>query len=60
MIITLETYLELKEELIGFCIECGEENSMVEPDGRKLICECCGRPAVFGLEELLQMGMLVE
>lgn len=56
--VPLEVYEELAEELVGFCIECGEQHDMVDPDGRELPCESCGRPAVFGLEELLIMGLV--
>ena len=42
----------------GFCLACGAETSMCEPDGRKLICESCGKPKVYGLEELVLMGLL--
>jgi hypothetical protein len=37
----------------GFCVECGEEAYNVEPDARKFTCESCGKPAVYGAEELL-------
>lgn len=42
----------------GFCLACGEECSGVEPDARKYTCEGCGQPRVYGLEELLMMGIL--
>lgn len=37
----------------GFCIFCGEEADSVEPDARAYKCECCGKPGVYGAEELL-------
>ena len=37
----------------GFCISCGAEAYGVEPDARKYVCECCGKRAVYGAEELL-------
>ena len=37
----------------GFCIACGEDAEGVEPDARKYECECCGKRAVYGAEELL-------
>lgn len=37
----------------GICIACGNEQTGCEPDGRKLVCEACGRHAVHGAEELL-------
>jgi hypothetical protein len=37
----------------GLCVECGNEQTGVEPDARKYECEACGEPAVYGAEELL-------
>jgi len=36
----------------GFCLECGQEASDVEPDARRYECESCGSFTVFGAEEL--------
>lgn len=45
-------------EYLGICIACGFEQEGVEPDARKYTCEECGKPAVYGAEELmLEMGM---
>jgi hypothetical protein len=41
------------DEMIGFCLGCGEENSPVEPDARRYTCESCGEPKVYGAEEIL-------
>lgn len=41
----------------GMCIACGSETSGVEPDARKYTCETCGEACVYGLEELLLMGI---
>jgi hypothetical protein len=43
---------------MGFCLSCGEEAFGVEPDARRYTCDCCGKPMVYGLEELLLMGIL--
>ncbi len=43
----------------GFCLNCGESAYGVEPDARRYPCESCGQPKVYGLEELLMMGLLV-
>lgn len=56
--ITLEEYHELREEMIGVCINCGWQQDCVEPDGRKVPCEECGELSVFGVEELLIMGQV--
>lgn len=42
-----------EDDGVGFCLECGEEASGVEPDARCYECECCSKKAVFGAEELL-------
>lgn len=57
--ITPERILEAaKRELVsldnpGLCLACGEEAESVEPDARRLKCECCDERAVYGAEELL-------
>lgn len=39
----------------GFCLECGEETSHVEPDAEQCRCEWCGAAAVYGAEQLALM-----
>jgi predicted RNA-binding Zn-ribbon protein involved in translation (DUF1610 family) len=41
----------------GLCIACGVEASNVEPDARQYVCETCGENKVYGLEELVVMGI---
>ena len=43
----------------GFCLACGKDAHGVEPDARRYTCESCKAPKVYGLEELLLMGLLV-
>ena len=43
-------------ENMGMCIACGEFCDNVEPDARRYECYFCGRPKVFGLEELFLIG----
>jgi len=43
----------------GFCLACGAEAEGVEPDARRYTCESCDATKVYGLEELLIMGLLV-
>lgn len=38
---------------VGFCKECGDEVTGVEPDARGYHCESCGAMAVYGAEEML-------
>lgn len=40
----------------GFCRACGTHVYGVEPDARGYTCEGCGKPEVYGAEELLLMG----
>jgi hypothetical protein len=42
-------------EKIGFCLACGAKQEGVHPDARRVACESCGKPKVFGAEELLMM-----
>jgi hypothetical protein len=45
-----------EDACIGFCRACGADHwGSVEPDARNYVCESCGRPEVFGAEELLLM-----
>ncbi len=58
--LTLEEYLEYREDYIGVCLECGGIQEHVEPDTRYRPCDSeeCGALQVFGAEELLIMGMV--
>ncbi len=55
--LTMAQVLEAVEadDCRGFCLACGAEAYNVEPDARKRTCETCGRPHVYGAEELLLM-----
>jgi len=53
------TEAEYREaDMSGFCLACGEAADGVEPDARRYPCEACGALKVYGLEELLVMGLL--
>ena len=41
----------------GYCLACGRSAGGVEPDARKYTCESCGKPNVYGAEELLLLGI---
>lgn len=43
---------------LGGCIACGEQQGGCEPDAENYKCESCSEFKVFGLEQLLLMGML--
>jgi hypothetical protein len=45
------------DDNLGFCLACGAEAYGVEPDARRYTCESCGKPRVYGAEELLLMGV---
>ena len=45
-------------EYAGFCLACGNEQGNCEPDARRYQCEDCRAMKVYGLEELLMMGLL--
>jgi hypothetical protein len=40
----------------GLYIACGADTEDVEPDAAPSICECCGRPAVYGVERIAIMA----
>jgi hypothetical protein len=43
---------------VGFCLACGHDQLGCEPDARKYQCENCDAPKVYGLEELVMMGLV--
>lgn len=40
----------------GLCVACGADADSVEPDAAKYSCDCCGRPAVYGVELIAIMA----
>jgi predicted amidophosphoribosyltransferase len=36
----------------GICLSCGAESDNIEPDAIGYTCEQCGKPTVYGAEEL--------
>jgi predicted RNA-binding Zn-ribbon protein involved in translation (DUF1610 family) len=53
--ISLERVMEAirADDDVGFCIACGAKVYGIEPDARKYSCEECGKPQVYGAQELL-------
>ena len=45
------------DEMVGWCISCGEQHDCIEPDARGYTCEACGKPTVYGAEEILIGGL---
>jgi len=43
----------MEESNTGFCMECADEASGVEPDACEYLCENCGKQSVYGAEEIL-------
>lgn len=41
----------------GFCIACGHTAYGVEPDARRYTCQHCQESHVYGIEELVMMGL---
>ena len=56
LVFSLEEIQNADENMFGFCLGCGSENSEVEPDARKYECESCGEKRVYGAQEVLLMG----
>lgn len=52
------TYADMSVNYGGYCTACGDEAYGVEPDARRYKCESCGERAVYGIEELLVMGLI--
>jgi len=36
----------------GFCVACGADAWGVEPDAERYECDDCGKPAVYGAEQI--------
>jgi hypothetical protein len=58
---TEEEYQSCVDQSLGFCLQCGEEHSQIEPDAEGYDCQFydCGCPEVMGIENLLVEGRLV-
>ena len=50
-------YFELQDNG-GICLGCDAIQSQVEPDARRVTCQSCGKPFVYGAAQLLLMGRL--
>lgn len=57
---TLQEIEEAAELMQGFCIACGAVRECCEPDARRYDCEECGERHVYGAEEFMLMGLVVE
>jgi len=43
---------------VGFCLHCGAMKVGVEPDAENYECDRCRRRKVYGLEQLLMLGLI--
>jgi hypothetical protein len=41
----------------GFCLSCGNSQTGCEPDARRYNCENCNEAKVYGVDELVMMGL---
>lgn len=44
---------------LGFCLACGNEVYGVEPDAERYPCGSCDQHKVYGLEQLMLMGLMI-
>lgn len=57
-VMTEREYIQADNDSQGFCLACGADAYGVEPDARQYECEACGSPKVYGIPELLMMGLV--
>lgn len=55
---TEDEYQEYEEGMVGLCLSCGEENQGCESDARSYSCGSCNEREVYGVPELLIMGLV--
>ena len=58
-VLSESTYHRAEDDMTGFCLACGPTQGGCEPDARKYQCESCEAPKVYGIPELLIMGLAV-
>ena len=57
--LTESSYLELDREYCGVCIGCMHvRDGNTEPDAREYPCDECGKDRVYGIQELMIMGLI--
>ena len=56
-ILSERQYHNAENEYKGFCLACGKTRGECEPDARKYECPHCKQPKVYGIPELLMMGL---
>ena len=56
--LTEQQFFNASENYTGFCLACGKTQGETEPDARKYTCNGCNKPKVYGLEELMIIGLI--
>ena len=49
-----------RDNNIGLCVECGQEQDGCEPDAERYKCENCGLYSVYGAEQLVLMDGTIQ
>lgn len=57
-VLTEKQYIRCESNYIGFCVACGEPRDGCEPDARRYECHSCNQNLVYGIPELLMMGIV--
>lgn len=55
---TEDEYHDYEDSYVGLCRACGSERYDCEPDATNYECEECGERQVYGVPELLIMGLV--
>jgi hypothetical protein len=58
IVLTMDEYRELEDEMVGICFNCGNRQDGCEPDACNYTCDDCREKQVFGVPELLIMGRI--
>lgn len=56
--LTESEYQEFESDMIGLCCACGGTRDCCEPDARNYKCPECEEKEVFGVPELMLMGLI--
>ena len=55
---TAEEYQQFDDDSEGLCVACGGSRGRCEPDAERYECEECGERQVYGVPQLLIMGLV--
>ena len=51
-------YARLRDTYKGLCLHCGAERDTVEPDAEHYLCPTCNTTDVYGIEQVLILGLI--